>query len=74
MRLVIGSSSPATVERKRQACSQDAAAKGVPASELPDYVTLCVGEAHLACLKQAAAQKVRGPERRAFMNRCLAGS
>jgi subtilisin family serine protease len=66
--------SPATVEKKRQACSQDAAAKGVQASELPDYVTLCVGEAHLACLKQAVAQKVRGPGRRAFMNRCLAGS
>jgi hypothetical protein len=66
--------SPATVEKKRQACSQDAAAKGVQASELPDYVTLCVGEAHLACLKQAVAQKVRGAGRRAFMNRCLAGS
>jgi hypothetical protein len=66
--------SPATVEKKRQACSQDAVAKGVQASELPDYVTLCVGEAHLACLKQAVAQKVRGPGRRVFMNRCLAGS
>jgi subtilisin family serine protease len=66
--------SPATVERKRQACSEDAAAKGVRASEMPDYVAVCVGEARLACLKQAVAQKVRGPGRREFMNRCLAGS
>ena len=66
--------SPATVEKKRQACGQDAAAKGVRASEMPDYIAVCVGEAHLACLKQAVAQKVRGPGRREFMNRCLAGS
>ncbi len=66
--------SPAIVEKKRQACSQDAAAKGVRASELPDYIAVCVGEARLACLKQAVAQKVRGPGRREFMNRCLAGS
>jgi subtilisin family serine protease len=65
---------PATVEKKRQACSEDAAAKGVQASEMPDYVAVCVGEARLACLKQAVAQKVRGPGRREFMNRCLAGS
>jgi subtilisin family serine protease len=69
-----GDESPATVEKKRQACTQDAAAKGVRASELPDYITVCVGEAHLACLKQAVAQKVHGPGRRDFMNRCLAGS
>ena len=66
--------SPATVEKKRQACSQDAAAKGVRASEMPDYIAVCVGEARLACLKQAVAQKVHGPGRREFMNRCLAGS
>ena len=66
--------SPATVEKRRQACSEDAAAKGVQASEMLDYVTVCVGEARLACLKQAVAQKVRGPGRREFMNRCLAGS
>jgi subtilisin family serine protease len=66
--------SPATVEKKRQACSQDALARGVQASQMPDYVAVCLGEAHLACLKQAVAQKVRGAVRREFMNRCLAGS
>jgi subtilisin family serine protease len=66
--------SPATVEKRRQACSEDAAAKGVQASEMLDYVAVCVGEARLACLKQAVAQKVRGPGRREFLNRCLAGS
>ena len=65
---------PATIERKRQACGQDAASRGVQASETPDYIAVCVGEARLACLKQAVAQKVRGPERRDFMNRCLLGS
>jgi subtilisin family serine protease len=66
--------SSAPVEKKRQACSEDAAAKGVLASEMLDYVAVCVDEARLACLKQAVAQKVRGPGRREFMNRCLAGS
>jgi len=66
--------SPATMEKKRQTCGQDAAAMGVRASEMPDYIAVCVGEARLACLKQAVAQKVRGPERRDFMNRCLQGS
>jgi Subtilase family len=69
-----GDESPATVEKKRQECSQDAAARGVRAPELPDYIAVCVGEARLACLKQAVAQKVRGTGRREFMNRCLAGS
>src|SRR5229473_4395947 len=40
--------SPATVEKKRQACSQDAAARGVQASEMPDYIAVCVSEARLA--------------------------
>jgi subtilisin family serine protease len=64
----------ATIERKRQACRQDASTKGVRGADLSDYVTVCVSEARLACLKQAVAQKVRGPERRDFMNRCLRGS
>jgi hypothetical protein len=33
-----------------------------------------VGEARLACLKQAVTLKIHGPERRDFMNRCLQGS
>jgi psiF repeat-containing protein len=64
----------ATIERKRQACRQDAGTKGVRGADLWDYVTVCVSEARLACLKQAVAQKVHGPERRDFMNRCLQGS
>jgi subtilase family protein/psiF repeat-containing protein len=67
-------SSPATVEKKRLACRQDAAAKGVRGSEMLYYITVCVNEARLTCLKQALAQKVHGPERRDFMNRCLSGS
>jgi len=66
--------SPATIEKKRQACGQDAASRGVQASEMPDYIAVCIGEARLACLKQAVAQKVRGPGRRDFMSRCLLGS
>jgi Subtilase family len=66
--------SPAAIEKKRQACSQDAAARGVQASEMVDYIAVCVSEARLACLKQVMAQKIRGSERREFMNRCLLGS
>jgi len=67
-------SSPAAVAKKRQACRQDAAVKGMHGSEMLDYITVCVGEARLVCLKQAVAQKVHGAERRDFMNRCLLGS
>src|SRR5262249_26805931 len=69
-----GDESPAAIQKRRRTCSQDAAAKGVQTFEMQDYVAVCVGEARLACLKQAVAQKVRGPGRRDFMNRCLLGS
>src|SRR5262249_55228549 len=65
---------PSTVENKRQACRQDAAIKGVRASEMPGYIAVCMDEARLTCLKQAVAQKVTGLERRDFMKRCLMGS
>jgi Subtilase family len=64
----------ALIERKRQVCRQAGADQGVQASDMADYVAVCVGEARLACLKQAVALKVHGPERRDFMNRCLQGS
>jgi hypothetical protein len=64
----------ALIERKRQACRQAGADQGVQASEMADYIAVCVSEARLACLKQAVALKVHGPERRDFMNRCLQGS
>src|SRR5262252_7044820 len=64
-------SSPATIEKKRLSCRQNAAAKGVRGAEMEDYIAVCVSEARLACLKQAVAQKVHGEQRRDFMNRCL---
>jgi hypothetical protein len=45
--------------------------KGMRGPDLQDYVLVCVAEARLACLKQAVAQKVRGAERRDFLNSCL---
>jgi subtilisin family serine protease len=64
----------ALIEKKREACRQTAADQGVEATEMADYVAVCVSEARLACLKQAVAQKVRGSDRRDFINRCLQGS
>jgi subtilisin family serine protease len=69
-----GDEMPATIEKKRQACRQDAVAKGMRGPDMWDYMTICVSEARLGCFKQAVAQKVRGPERRDFLNRCLLGS
>jgi subtilisin family serine protease len=66
--------SPATIERKRQSCRNDGAGRGVQASEMADFVEVCVSEARLACLRQVLAQRVHGPERRDFLNRCLRGS
>jgi hypothetical protein len=39
--------------------------------ELRDYSVVCLAEARLTCLKQAVAQKVRGPDRKDFMGKCL---
>jgi hypothetical protein len=61
----------ASVEKKRLACRQEGASKGMRGPDLQDYVVICVAEARLACLKQAVAQKVRGAERRDFLNSCL---
>jgi subtilisin family serine protease len=69
-----GSDEAAVIEKKRQACRQAGADQGVAASEMADYVDVCVSEARLACLKQAVAHKVPAPERRDFLNRCLQGS
>ena len=69
-----GDESAATIEKKRQSCRQDGAVRGLQASEMADFVSVCVGEARLACLKQAVAHKVHGLERRDFLNRCLQGS
>src|SRR5215472_7152510 len=61
----------ASVEKKRLACRQEGASKGMRGPDLQDYVVICVAEARLACLKQAVAQKVRVAERRNFLNSCL---
>jgi hypothetical protein len=62
------------IETRRQACRRDAIGKGVRGSDMPDFVTICVAEARLACLKQAAAQKFSAAERVNFINKCLLGS
>jgi subtilisin family serine protease len=64
----------ALIEKKGEACRQAGADEGVEAAEISDYVAACVSEARNACLKQAVARKVRGPERKDFINRCLQGS
>jgi hypothetical protein len=70
-----GAEDAALIEKKREACRQAGADQGVEATEMADFVAVCVSEARLACLKQAVAQKVRGAaERRDFINRCLQGS
>ncbi|MBO0751372.1 MAG: hypothetical protein J2P53_04635, partial [Bradyrhizobiaceae bacterium] len=69
-----GSDEAAVIEKKRQACREAGADRGVAVSEMADYVDVCVSEARLACLKQAVARKVPATERRDFLNRCLQGS
>src|SRR5262249_33687925 len=48
--------SPVTIEKTRQACRQDAAARGVRASEMPDYIAVCVSEPRLSSLKRPPAR------------------
>jgi Subtilase family len=61
-----------TAEKVRlNACLQGGMNRGHRGADLRDYAVVCLAEARLSCLKQAVAQKVRGPERRDFMGRCL---
>jgi hypothetical protein len=61
-----------TAEKIRlNACMQDGMNRGHHGADLRDYAVVCLAEARLSCLKQAVAQKMRGPDRRDFMGRCL---
>jgi hypothetical protein len=61
----------ASTAAKRRACRQDGTSKSMSGPDLQDYVAVCVLEARLACLKQAVAQKVRPPQRRDFIGKCM---
>jgi hypothetical protein len=62
---------PLAEKKRMAACLQEGTVKGIHGVELKDYTVICVAEARLTCLKQAVAQKVRGPDRRDFIGRCL---
>ena len=64
--------SQAAIQKRRLACRQQGLGKGMRnGSDLVDYVTICVAEAQVGCLKQAVEQKVRGPARRDYLSKCL---
>jgi subtilisin family serine protease len=66
--------SQAAVQKRRLTCRQEGLGKGMRnGPDLVDYVTICVAEARVGCLKQAVDQKVRGPARRDYLNKCLLG-
>lgn len=60
------------IRKKRADCRKEAMDQGVSGQDLSDRVLVCVLEARLACLKKAIEQKLRGPERGAFVVKCLA--
>ena len=62
---------PAAEKMRLNACLQDGMNRGHRGADLRDYAVVCLAEARLTCLKQAVAQRVRGPDRRDFMGRCL---
>jgi hypothetical protein len=61
----------AALQKKRVDCRQVGTSQGLRGPDLQDQVAVCVQEARLACLKQAIAQKARGPQRVEFMTKCL---
>jgi hypothetical protein len=66
-----GTDAPVAEKKRIAACLQQGTAKGIHGFELRDFTVVCVAEARLTCLKQAAAQQLRGPERKEFIGRCL---
>ena len=65
------SPAPSTGPSKGAACREAARGSGVRGAELQDQVAICVAEAHLDCLKQAIAQKIRGSQRQPFIKSCM---
>jgi hypothetical protein len=64
--------SRAAMQAKREACRTQATGRGISdRREVSDFVTVCVLEARLACIKQAIDQKTRGAARRTMVNACL---
>ena len=64
----------AAVQKRRQSCRQEGVDRGMRNSaDLADYVSICVAEVRIGCLKQAVADKVRGPARRDYLNKCMLG-
>ena len=62
---------PSTGPSKAAACREAARSNGLRGPELQDQVAICVAEAHLDCVKQAVAQKIRGPQRQQSVKSCM---
>jgi hypothetical protein len=55
---------------KRASCRAQGQSQGLRGQQLKDQVQLCVQAARTACLNEAIAKNVRGPDRKAFMRSC----
>jgi len=66
-----GRTPEATRSAKAMACRKQQQAQGARGPDLQDAVQVCVAEARLDCLKQAIAAKVRGLQRRSFIETCM---
>ncbi len=61
---------PKPFTARKASCRESGGQQGLRGADLADHIQLCVEEAKLVCLKQAIAQKVPRPERRAFIQTC----
>lgn len=66
-----GSSKPVRVG-KRETCRQMVGAKNLGRRAARDQLQLCVAQARVECLQQAIDQKIRGPQRKAYVKSCVA--
>jgi hypothetical protein len=57
---------------KRASCRAQGRSQGLRGQQLKDQVQLCVQAARTACLNEAIAKNLRGPDRKAFMRSCTA--
>jgi hypothetical protein len=57
---------------KRASCRAQGQSQGLRGQQLKDQVQLCVQAARTACLNEAIAKNLRGPDRKAFMRSCTA--
>lgn len=55
---------------RRDECRQSGTARGMRGPDLSSHIQICMQEARLSCMRQAADRRLAGRDRRDFIKQC----